>query len=70
MWCDVHTDGGGFMLIGMKDNPVSWTVPSKSTPVNPQGPPHWSSIAGGVKVQDFRVQFSSDKSFDGTKADW
>ena len=56
--------------MGMKDSPVSWTVPSNSTPVDPQGPPHWSSDLGDVKVLDFRVQFSTDKSFEGTKADW
>ena len=54
----------------MKDSPVSWTVPSNTIPVHPQGPPHWSSKLGGVKVMDFRVQFSQDKSFEGTKADW
>ncbi|CAB4014093.1 Hypothetical predicted protein, partial [Paramuricea clavata] len=70
IWCDVHTDGGGFALVGMKDSPVSWTVPSNSTPVDPQGPPHWSSDLGDVKVMDFRVQFSTDKGFEGTKADW
>ncbi|CAB4015197.1 Hypothetical predicted protein, partial [Paramuricea clavata] len=70
IWCDVHTDGGGFALVGMKDSPVSWTVPSNSTPVDPQGPPHWSSDLGDVKVLDFRVQFSTDKGFEGTKADW
>ncbi|XP_028393240.1 uncharacterized protein LOC114517654 [Dendronephthya gigantea] len=70
VWCDVHTDGGGFALVGMKDNPVSWTVPSNSLPVDPQGPPHWSSDLGDVKVLDFRVQFSADNSFENTKADW
>ena len=70
IWCDVHTDGGGWALVGMKDSPVSWTVPSNPTPVDPQGPPHWSSDLGDVKVLDFRVQFSTDKSFEGTKADW
>ncbi|CAB4041887.1 Hypothetical predicted protein, partial [Paramuricea clavata] len=70
IWCDVHTDGGGFALVGMKDSPVSWTVPSNSSPVDPQGPPHWSSDLGDVKVLDFRVQFSTDKGFEGTKADW
>ena len=57
-------------MVGMMDSPVSWTVPSNSTPVDPQGPPHWSSDLGDVKVLDFRVQFSTDKRFEGTKADW
>ena len=54
----------------MKDSPVSWTVPSNSSPVDPQGPPHWSSVLGDIKVLDFRVQISTNKSFDGIKADW
>ncbi len=70
IWCDVHTDSGGWALVGLKDSPVSWTVPSNPTPVDPQGPPHWSSDLGDVNVLDFRVQFSTDKCFEGTKADW
>ena len=54
----------------MKDSPVSWTVPSNATPVDPQGPPHWSSDLGDMKVLDFRVQISTDRNFKGTKADW
>ena len=57
-------------MVGMKDSPVSWTVPSNATPVDPQGPPHWSSDLGDMKVLDFRVQISTEKSFKGTKADW
>jgi hypothetical protein len=57
-------------LVGMMDSAVTWTVPSNSTPVDPQGPPHWSSDLGDVKILDFRVQFSIDKRFEGTKADW
>ena len=70
VWCDVHTDGGGFTLVGMKDSPVSWTVPSNAIPVDPQGPPHWSSDLGDIEVLDFRVQISTDKSFKETQADW
>ena len=54
----------------MKDSPVSWTVPSSPTPVDPQGPPHWSSVLGNVTVLDFRVQISENKTFEGTKANW
>ena len=61
---------GGFTLIGMADSPVSWTVPSNATPVDPQGPPHWSSDFGDMKVLDFRVQFATNRSFEATKADW
>ena len=58
------------MLVGMKNSPVSSTVPSDSSPVDPQGPPHWSSVLGDITVLDFRVQVSTNKSFDGTRADW
>ena len=70
LWCDVNTDGGGFALVGMTDSPVTWTMPSNSTPVNPKGPPHWSSKLGDIQILDFRVQFSSDDTFKGTKAHW
>ena len=66
----MHTDGGGFTLVGKKDSPETWTVPSSSTSVYPKGPPQWSSVLGDMKVLDFRVQFSTDKSFEATKADW
>lgn len=58
------------MLVGMKDSPVSWTVPSNPFPVDPRGVAHWSSRLGDLDVLDFRVQFSTDKSFKETKADW
>ena len=58
------------MLVGMKDNPESWTVPSNSTPVDPQGPPHWSSSLGDVGMVDFGIQVSLDKTFQSTKAHW
>lgn len=58
------------MLVGMKDSPVSWTVASNPAPVDPQGPAHWSSRLGDILVQDFRVQVSTNKSFEGTKVDW
>ena len=64
IWCDVHTDGGGFTLVGMKNSPVSWTVPSNAIPVHPQGPPHWSSNLGDLKVLDFRVQVSKSGEYD------
>ena len=57
-------------MVGFKDSPVPWTVPSKESPVDPQGCPHWSSKLGDVKFLDFRVQISTNKSFEGTKADW
>ena len=70
IWCDVHTGGGGFFLVGMKDGPKSWTVPSNSDPVDPEGPAHWASNLGDTDILDFGIQFSSNNSFEGTKAHW
>ena len=67
IWCDVHTDGGGFMLAGMKDSPVSWTVPSNSTPVDPQGPPHWSSNLGEKKFWILEFNFRLTKVLKGQR---
>ena len=64
------TDGGGFMLIGHKNNSITWTVPSNDNPVEPLGFPHWSSALGDAPVQDFRVQMSTGKDFKQTKAHW
>ena len=66
----MHTDGGGFMLVGMKNNTIFWTVPSNSKPVDPKGPPHWSSAFGDVEVLDFSVQISTHGSFNGTQVHW
>ena len=53
----MHTDGGGFALVGIKDSPVSWTVPSNAIPVHPQGPPHWSSNLGDLKPSGHTTSF-------------
>ncbi|CAB4007431.1 Hypothetical predicted protein, partial [Paramuricea clavata] len=45
-WCDVVTDGGGFILIGVKDTPVTWAIPSKPTYIDPNGRSQWSSAFG------------------------
>jgi hypothetical protein len=58
------------MLVGMKDSPVSWTVPSNYSYVDPHGPPHWSSDLGDAEIQDFGIQVSSNNSFQGTQAHW
>lgn len=69
-WCDTHTDGGGFALIGLKKSPAIWGVPSNGDPVDPFGFPHWSSKFGDVSVQDFAVQISTSSNFEDTKAHW
>ena len=58
------------MLVGKKDTPVTWTVPSSTAPVDPNGVAHFSSVFGKFKVQDFAIQVSTSKSFEGTKAHW
>ncbi|CAB4027180.1 Hypothetical predicted protein, partial [Paramuricea clavata] len=52
----------------MKDSPVSWTVPSNYSYVDPHGPPHWSSDLGEAEIPDFGIQVSSNNSFQGTQA--
>ena len=69
-WCDVYTDGGGFMLVGHQNNSNLWTIPSSSTPVDPHGPAQFSSLFGKFDVQDFAVQVSTSQSFKETKAHW
>ncbi len=70
VWCDVVIDGGGFILIGVKDTPVTWAIPSKPRYVDPNGTSQWSSILGDKLVLDFRVQISTSKSFSDTKSHW
>jgi hypothetical protein len=69
-WCDVTTDGGGYLLVAKKDDPVTWTVPSSNETVYPQGTPHWSSIFGDMNMLDIRIQISTTSRFEDTKADW
>jgi hypothetical protein len=69
-FCDVTTDGGGFLLVAKKDDPVTWTVPSSNETVDPHGKPHWSSIFGKVKMLDIRFQISTTSKFKDTKAHW
>ena len=69
-WCDVTTDGGGFMLVAKKDDPVTWTVPSSKDTVGPHDKSHWSSIFGKVEMLDIRFQVSTTLHFKDTKAHW
>lgn len=70
VWCDMVTDGGGFMLIGVQNSAVSWDVPSNSSLVHPLDSRHWSSAFGDKDVRDFRVQISTSKNFNNTEAHW
>ena len=70
MWCDLTTDGGGFMLIGRKNSSATWTVPTRNSPVEPFGDPHWSSALGEAPILDFRIQMATSEDFKATKAHW
>ncbi|CAB4020784.1 Hypothetical predicted protein, partial [Paramuricea clavata] len=70
VFCDMTTDGGGFMLIGRNNNSITWTVPSNNMTVEPYGEPHWSSSLGDAPILDFRVQLATREDFKATKAHW
>ena len=58
------------MLIGRKNNSITWTVPSNNKTVEPYGEPHWSCSLGDAPILDFRVQVATKKDFKTTKAHW
>ena len=64
------TDGGGFMLIGRKNNSITWAVPSNDETVEPYGEPHWSSSLGDAPILDFSIQIATKEDFKTTKAHW
>ena len=66
----MSTDGGGYFLIGKKNDSVTWTVPSNDFPVEPYGEPHWASNLGDAPMLDFRVQMAKDEDFTKTIAHW
>ncbi|XP_046839770.1 uncharacterized protein LOC124433941 isoform X2 [Xenia sp. Carnegie-2017] len=70
IYCDMTTDGGGFMLIGRQNTSVTWTVPSNSKTVEPFGEPHWISSLGEAPMVDFRVQMATRDDFKASKAHW
>ena len=71
VWCDMKTDGGGYILVARKHDAITWDVPSKDQPVEPHSSEtYWTSQLGDAPILDFRVQFSTSDSFDDTKAHW
>ncbi|XP_028416631.1 uncharacterized protein LOC114540704 [Dendronephthya gigantea] len=70
VWCDMTTDGGGFILFGYQNSSVTWNVPSTNKPVDPFDSPRWSSVLGNTPILDIRVQVSSSAEFKDTKAHW
>ena len=70
VYCDMTTDGGGYILFGYMNDTVPWDVPSNNKTVEPFGDPHWSSEFGDVSVLDFRIQVASDDDMEKTKSHW
>ncbi|CAB4013001.1 Hypothetical predicted protein [Paramuricea clavata] len=70
VYCDMTTDGGGFILVGRINGSKTWSVPSNSNPVEPYGEPHWLSSLGDAPIMDFRVQMATSEDFKDTKAHW
>ncbi|XP_028405398.1 uncharacterized protein LOC114527885 isoform X2 [Dendronephthya gigantea] len=70
VWCDMTTDGGGYILIGWMNNSVTWNVPSSNDTVGPFDEPHWSSVFGDIPILDFRVQVAADVDYTQTVAHW
>ncbi|XP_028403464.1 uncharacterized protein LOC114526145 [Dendronephthya gigantea] len=70
VYCDMTTDGGGYILFGYINGTVTWGVPSNNETVQPFGDPRWSSEFGDVSVLDFRIQVASDNDMKETKAHW
>jgi hypothetical protein len=64
------TDGGGYILVGRKNNSVTWTLPSNELPVEPYGDPHWASNLGETPIRDFRIQIATADDMQQTKAHW
>lgn len=64
------TDGGGYMLVARK-HAIAWDIPSKDKTVDPHtNELFWTSQLGDAPILDFRIQLSTSKFFNGTKAHW
>ena len=70
VYCDMTTDGGGYILLGYINDTVTWDVPSNNKTVKPSDDPHWSSEFGYVPVLDFRIQVASGNDIEKTRAHW
>ena len=57
-------------MIGVQDTPKTWSIPFGTSFIDPNGPARWSSAFGEKEVLDFRVQISTSKNFDATRAHW
>ena len=57
-------------MIGDKNTPKTWAIPSGISFIDPRGPAGWSSAFGDKNVLDFRVQISTSNDFRHTSAHW
>ncbi len=59
------------MLLARKHDAITWDVPSKDQPAEPDSSEtYWTSQLGDAPMLDFRIQLSTSDSFDDTKAHW
>ena len=66
----MSTDGGGYILLGIMNNTVTWNVPSRNTTVEPFGTLQFSSAFGDVSILDLRIQVATDAQYKQTIAHW
>ncbi|XP_062513127.1 uncharacterized protein LOC134188929 [Corticium candelabrum] len=69
-YCDMTTDGGGWLLIGKSFQPNVRNLGSTSEPVTLTSEQGWSNRFPSILVNDFRVQFSTSRSVGDTKGHW
>ncbi|XP_062512749.1 uncharacterized protein LOC134188597 [Corticium candelabrum] len=70
VYCDMTTDGGGWLLIGKAFQPNMRNVRPTSKPLTLTSEQGWSNIFPSIIVNDFRVQFSTSRAMEDTKANW
>ncbi|CAB4032105.1 Hypothetical predicted protein, partial [Paramuricea clavata] len=69
-YCDMITDGRGYMLFGRTNTSVTWTVPSSNDAVEPYGNPHWASHLGDVPILDLRIQMARTEDLSKPLTHW
>jgi hypothetical protein len=69
-YCDMITDGGGYMLFGRTNTSVAWTMPSSNDAVELYGNPHWASHLGDAPILDLRIQMARTEDLSKPLAHW